>query len=98
MAIKTRVEAFFEDFVQFRLKREDVTDAWRARRHPFGLLFFEFEKIEIVTAILLFPSAGKSFFGNGEERKAGGKCERLLRAGQHDVDTQRVHVDFHRRK
>src|SRR6184192_2811410 len=80
------------------IEREDVADAWSARRHPFGLLLSKFEKIEIVAAILLFLSASESFFGNGEQRKTWRKRESFLRAGQHDVDPERVHVDLHRGK
>ena len=61
--------------------------------HEFALLFFEFEKIEVITAIFLFLGAGKCFFGNAEKRKAWRKGERFLRAGEHDVDAERVHRD-----
>ena len=75
-----------------------MTDARRARGHPFGLLFFEFDKIEIIAAIFLFLGESERFLGNGEKRKSGWKRERLLRAGEHQVDTERVHVDLHRGK
>ena len=65
------------------------------RRHPFGLLFLEFEEIEVIAAIVLFFGAREGFFGNGEEGKAGRKGERFLRAGEQDVDAERVHVDRH---
>src|SRR3982751_5235295 len=43
----TRLEAFLEDFVQLELKRVNVSDARRARRHPLSLLVFELQEIEI---------------------------------------------------
>ena len=67
MTLVARVEAFFENFVELGLKREDVADARCARRHPFGLLFSKLEKIEVVAAIFLFLGANECFLGNGEE-------------------------------
>src|ERR1700738_3649243 len=98
MSIKARVEPFVEDFVELGLQSEDVADAGRGWRHPFGLLLFEFEEIEIVTAISLFFGASKSFLGNREEREAGWKGERFLRAAEHDVDAERIHVDLNGRE
>src|SRR5437879_13362202 len=94
MSIKACVETFLEDFVELRLQRVNVRDTGGALSHPFGLLFFELEEIEIETAIRDFFGAFLCFFGNGEQRKARRKGERFLRAGQHDVDAERVHVDL----
>ena len=80
------------------MQSEDVADARRARRHPFGLLFLEFEKIEIVAAIFLFFGSGKDFFGSTEQRKTRRQRERFLRAGKQDVDSELVHFDLHRGK
>src|SRR5437899_8647258 len=91
-------QAFLEDFAELRLQREDVPDAWRARIHPFGLLLSKFEEIEVIAAIFLFLSTRKSLFGNGEEGETWRKRERFLRAGEHQVDAERVHVDLHRGK
>src|ERR1700675_3499198 len=96
MAIKARLQPFLENFLELRLKREDVPDARCARSHPFGLLFFEFKKVEVVTAIFLFLGASESFLRNGEKRETGRKRERFLRAGEHHVYAERVHVDLHR--
>src|SRR5882757_10283458 len=71
-----------------------MPDAGRAGSHKFVLLFFEFEKIEVIAAIFLFFGASKCFFGNAEKRKTRRKSERFLRAGEHDVDAQRVHRDW----
>src|SRR5438477_13146171 len=71
-----------------------MTDAGRAGSHKFVLLFFEFEKIEVITAIFLFFGASKCFFGNAEKRKTRRKGERFLRAGEHDVDAERVHRNW----
>ena len=70
-----------------------MPDAGRARGHQFGLLFFEFEKIEVVAAIFLFFGARESFLGNAEKRKTWRKGERFLCPGEHDVDAERVHRD-----
>jgi len=94
MSIKACIETFLENFVELRLQGVNVRDAGRAWRHPLGVLFFEFEKIEIETAVRDFLGARKSLFGNGEERETRRQCERFLRAGQHDVDAERVHVDL----
>src|SRR5947209_6383412 len=59
-----RVEPFLENFIELRLEGEDVTNARRGRRHRGFLLFFEFEEVEVVTAILLLPGAVESFLGN----------------------------------
>lgn len=96
MSIRARVEAFLENFVELGLQGVDVRDAGRAWRHPLGLLFFEFEEIKIKTAVRNFFGACKSFFGNGEKRKTRRERERFLRAGEHDVDAERVHVDLDR--
>src|SRR5438105_11978108 len=50
--------------------------------------------MEVIVAILLFFGASKCFFGNAEKRKARRKGERFLRAGEHDVDAERVHRDW----
>src|SRR6267378_6745607 len=50
----TRLEAFLENFVQLELKRVNVPDARRARRHPLRLLAFELQEIEIKSAIRNF--------------------------------------------
>src|SRR5438552_11646397 len=98
MAIKARLQSFLEDLVELRLERENVADAWRAGSHPFGLLFFEFKEVEIIAAILLFFGASERLLGNREKREAGWQRQRFLRAGQHDVDPERLHVDLDRRK
>ena len=71
-----------------------MSDAWRAGRHPLGLLLFELEEIEIETAVRHFLGACESLFGNGEERETRRQCERFLRAGEQHVDAERVHVDL----
>src|SRR2546430_7021828 len=91
---KSRFKTFFENLVELGLKSVNVADAWRARGHPFGLLFLKFKKIEIVTAPHNFFGARESFFGNRKERKARRQRERLLRASEHGVDPERVHVDL----
>src|ERR1700730_11236841 len=73
MSIKAQGEPFVEDFVELGLQSEDVADAGRGWRHPFGLLLFEFEEIEVVTAVRNFLGASKGFFGRSEEGAAGGK-------------------------
>src|SRR5262249_57015490 len=95
MTSVTSVEAFLENVFELRLKCEDVTDARRRRRHPTPVLFLELEKIEIISAIFLFLGAGECFFGNAEQRESWRQRECLLRAGQHHVDSKRVHVDLH---
>src|SRR5437660_9139049 len=91
---KSRFKTFLENFVELGLQRVNVTDAGRARRHPFSLLLLEFEEIEIVAAVWNSFRARESFVGNREERKAWRQGERFLRTGEHDVDPERVHVDF----
>src|SRR5712692_6033314 len=94
VSIEARVESFLENFVKLGLQCVNMRDAGRARCHPFALLFSEFEKVEVETAVRYFLRARESFFGCGEERKTGRQGERFLRAGEHDVDAKRVHVDL----
>ena len=56
---ETRFQAFLENFVELRLQGVNVADARRALRHPFGLLFFELEEVEIIAAV-------RDLFGAGE--------------------------------
>src|SRR5438270_7116341 len=70
-----------------------MPDAGRARGHEFGLLFFKFEKTEIIAAIFLFFGASERFFGNAKKRKTWRKGERFLCPGEHDVNAERVHRD-----
>src|SRR5207237_5563655 len=98
MSIEAGFESFFKDFVELRLQSMNVRDAGCARGHPFGLLLFEFEEIEIETAVGNFFGAGESFFGNAKEGKSGRESERFLRPGQHDVNAERVHVDLDARE
>src|SRR5882724_4487408 len=93
---KTCFQSFLENFVEFRLQRVYVSNTWRARRHPFSLFFLELEEIEIESAVAISFSTLKSFFRNREQRKPRGKRQRFLRAGEHYVNTERVHVDLHR--
>src|SRR4029077_14886480 len=58
-----------------------------------ALLFFKFEKIEVIAAIFLFFGACKCFFGNAEKRKTWWKGERFLCPGEHDVNAERVYRD-----
>lgn len=88
-----RFEAFLKNFAELRLQGVDVADARSALRHPFGLLLLELDEVEVVATVRNFFGALKCFFGHSEEGKAGRKSERFLRAGQHDVDAQCVHVD-----
>src|SRR5206468_865277 len=90
---KTRLETLVENFSKLELQRVDVRDAGRAWRYPFSLIFLELKEIEIKSAIRNFFSARECFFRNGEQRKTRRQRERLLRAGQHHVDTERVHLD-----
>src|SRR4051794_7376851 len=60
----TRLEAFLEDFVQLKLKRVNVPDTRRARRHPLCLLVFELQEIEIKSAIRNFLSSFERFVRN----------------------------------
>src|SRR5205823_9618925 len=71
-----------------------MPDAGRGGSHKLVLLFFEFEKIEVIPAIFLFFSACECFFGSAEKRKTRRKSERFLRAGKHDVDAERIHRDW----
>src|SRR5438445_12611504 len=98
MSIEAGVETFLENFVELRLQSMNVRDAGCAWGHPFGLLFFEFEEVEIETAVRNFFGAGESFFGNGKEGKSGRESERFLRPGQQDVNAERVHVDLDARE
>src|SRR5438876_11100833 len=95
MSIEAGFESFLKDFVELRLQSMNVRDAGCAWGHPFGLLFFEFEEIEIETAVRNSFGAGESFFGNGKEGKSRWESERFLRAGQQDVNAERVHLDLH---
>src|SRR5438093_173429 len=49
-------------------------DAWCARRHPFFLLFFELEKIEIEAAIRNFLGARESLSEIEKSEKPGGSA------------------------
>jgi len=91
---KTRRQSFVENIFKLRLERKDVPDAGRGGSHKLVLLFFEFEKIEVIAAIFLFFGASKCFFGNAEKRKTRRKSERFLRAGERDIDAERVHRDW----
>src|SRR6266404_176147 len=51
------LQSFGKYFVELRLQRVNMTDTRSTRRHEFALLFFEFEKIEIITAIFVFRRA-----------------------------------------
>src|SRR5205823_11141708 len=94
VAIKTRFKSFGENFVELQLQGVNVRNAGRAWRHPLGLLFFEFEKIEIETAVRDFLGARKSLFRNGEERETRRQCQRFLLAGEHEVDTEGIYLDL----
>src|SRR6476660_8912248 len=59
-----RLEAFLENFVQLELKRVNVSDARRSRRHPLRLLAFELEEIEIKSAIRNFAGSFERFLRN----------------------------------
>src|SRR5438445_10494772 len=95
MSLDGGFASFLKDFVGLWLKSMNVRDAGCSWGYPFGLLVFEFEEIEIETAVRNSFGAGESFFGNGKEGKSGWESERFLRAGQQDVNAERVHVDFH---
>src|SRR4029077_2650875 len=94
MSVKTRVEALLENLLKLRLQGVNMRDARRARRHPFCLLLFEFDKIEIEAAICDLFGAREGFVGNGEKRNPWREGERFLRASEHDVDAERVHADL----
>ena|SRR5436305_1491426 len=64
MSIEARFESFLENFGELGLQRVNMRDAWGARRHPFFLLFFELEKIEIEAAVRNFLGSRESLFGN----------------------------------
>ena len=96
MALITFCQAFREDFFELRLQCVNVADARRRRRHVSRLLFLELEEIEVVAAICYLRRARERFFGNAEERKTGRERERLLRAGQKNVDPECIHRDWHR--
>src|SRR3954452_4732537 len=66
----TRLQAFFEDLIELGFECMNVPDAWRARRHPLGLLVPELEEIEIKSTIRDFLGACESLFRNREQRKA----------------------------
>ena len=52
VAGKPVFQAFGEDIFQLRLQGIDMTDARRAGRHALFRVFLEFDKIEIITAVL----------------------------------------------
>ena len=72
-----------------------VSDAGRTRRHPLRLLLFELQEIEIKSTVRNLFGACERFLRNGEQRKARRQRQRFLRASEHHVDPERVHVDFH---
>src|SRR5438067_7144490 len=90
---ETRFQTFLENFVQLKLERVDMPNAWRARSHPLRLLFLELQEIEIESAVRNFFRAREPFFRNGEQRKPRWQRQRLLSTGQHHVDAERVHLD-----
>ena len=59
---KSVLQSFGKYFVELGLQRVDMPNTGRARRHKFALLSFEFEKIEVITAILVFRRASKCEF------------------------------------
>ena len=95
---ETLLQTFFENLIELELQRMDVSDAGRAWRHPLRLLFSELQEIEIKSAVRNLFRAREPFFGNGEQRKTRRQRQRFLRAREHQVNSERVHVDFHRRK
>ena len=94
MTRETCLEALLKNFVQLRLQGVNVADTRGALSHPFGLLFPELEEVEIVAAVRDVFGARERLVGNREEGKAGRKGERFLRAGEHHVDAECVHVDL----
>src|SRR5437016_4491604 len=94
MSLKTRFQTFLENFVELRLQRVDVRDAWCAWRQPLRLLLPELQEIKIKSAIRNLLRACKRFLRSGEQRKPGRQRQRFLRAGQHHVDAERIHVDL----
>src|SRR5437764_11730456 len=95
---KARLQAFVENFIELRLQRVHMPNARRARRHPFCLLLLELEEIKVKTAVWDFLCASKCLLRNREQRKTWWQRQRLLRAGEHHVDTERIHVDFDSRE
>src|SRR6266481_7676971 len=90
----TRLQTFLENFVELKLERVNVSDAWGAGRHPLRLLVPELQEIEIESAIRNLLRACKRFFGDGEQRKTRRQRERFLRASKHHINAQCVHVDL----
>src|SRR6478672_3601207 len=64
MTSVTRLEAFLENFVQLELKRVNMSDARRARRHKLRLLALELQEIEIEPAIRNFVGPFERFLRN----------------------------------
>ena len=67
MSTKALVEALLENLVELRLQGVNMRDAGRARRHPFGLLFFELNEIEVKTTVRNFFRARKSLVGSRKQ-------------------------------
>ena len=74
-----------------------MADARRARRHAQLGVLLEFDHVEIITAVLGGGRFGQRGLGAGENRRAGRQGERLLRAGNHHVNAQRVKLQLDRR-
>src|SRR5215831_14225160 len=53
----TRFKTFVENFIELGLKRMNVPDARRTRRHELSLLALKLQKIEIKAAIRYLPGA-----------------------------------------
>src|SRR5438045_8299748 len=94
----TRFKTFLENFIELELERVNVSDARRTRRHPLRLLVLELQKVEIKSAIRNFVGPFERFLRNRKQRESWRQRERLLRSGEHYVDPERIHVDFHRRE
>lgn len=98
VALVAVCQAFGENIVELRFERVNVRDARGGRGHIVLLVFFEFQEVEVVTAIVLLLRAREPLFGNGKEREAGRQGERLLAAGEKNVDAELIHGNRHSRE
>jgi len=87
------IHTFFEDVIEFGLKRPDVSGAGGAGGHEFLPVFVELNDVEIVTTVRGAGGTGTGALTGAEKREAGWKGEGFLAAGEQDVDAEFVHRD-----
>src|SRR5256885_2871155 len=86
----TRFKTFLENFIELELKRVNMPDARRTRRHPLRLLVLELQKVEIKSAIHDLVGPFESFLRNRKQGKPRRQRERFFRSGEHYVHAKRV--------